>query len=870
MLCILWMFISCPLMGQPKSKKLLTAADYPKWGTLFVEALSEKGNWVAYTMRYEELQKDTLFLKNTKTQKTIVIPTAVSGKFNKEQQFACLTADGVMEVNLKTAQKQLIQKATDFAFSTNGKYLLMLLTTTNNQKKLVISDNKGKKVKIIENVTTYKLHEASDKIVCTIESARHNAVIIVDLKNSLSEKKITESPNYIYTQASWNSSGNALAFFEESSDKKVPIPTQIGYFNGKKNQFSQFSMEDNTKIADSMRIDTSQNIALSLSDDGLKVFFGIKEKKLFDNSPETVQIWKTKDNWIYPKRKKIHNWRITVKTAVWNADTNQFLTITDPQFPKLMLDGKQQWALVFNPMYTESQYQLEDDRDYYVRNLTTGTTQLVLKRMPVSDFETLMIPNTNYFVYYQNKNWWLLDCSTQQKQNLTEKLVVNFENSNYDRPGYIPSYGIAAYNTSNNSILFYDQYDIWEIAIDSKKANRLTHGREQQICFRIQKPKNSSGHNASFNGTSCKVIDLEQGLVLEATDPNTMNSGYYSWNKKDKESKIIFAGKCIDQLFNASKNNSYLFREQDYDSPPSLIFKSTASGGSQKLFQSNPQHYHYYWGKAELIHYQNPQGKKLKGILYYPANYDPKLKYPMIVDIYEKQSDELHLYVNPTELELNGTCSTNFISQGYFYLKPDIVYEIGKPAIAALECVTAATQSIIDKGLINPNKIGLTGHSYGGYESCFIATQTNLFATAVIGAAATNLNSYYFATNWDIGKPHIWRIENQQWRMGKSLFEDWEGYNQNSPIYYTKNVSIPLLIWTGEKDQNVNTSQTIEFYLALKRLNKEAIMLYYPNEGHALVHEKTQRDLTRRMQNWFDYFLKDQTPASWILDMKNN
>ncbi|MNY21577.1 x-prolyl-dipeptidyl aminopeptidase [compost metagenome] len=104
----------------------------------------------------------------------------------------------------------------------------------------------------------------------------------------------------------------------------------------------------------------------------------------------------------------------------------------------------------------------------------------------------------------------------------------------------------------------------------------------------------------------------------------------------------------------------------------------------------------------------------------------------------------------------------------------------------------------------------------------------------------------------------MWRIENQQWRMAKSLFEDRESYNQNSPIQYIKNVSIPLLIWTGEKDNNVNTSQTIEFYLALKRLEKQAIMLFYPNEGHNIIKEKNQRDLSQRILNWFDYYLKDK------------
>lgn len=871
MILFVFMLISCSVMGQLKAKKQLTPADYSKWGTLFVEEISEKGNWVSYSMRNFELQIDTLFVKNTKSKQTVVIPNGTKGKFNQEEQFACLTPEGVLEVNLKTTKKQLFKNTTAYTFSTNGKYFIVEKEDTNNHKSLEIKSSNGKTVKTIESINSYNLNKHSDKLICITKSTTNNAMLIIDLEKSLSETIIIESSIYNFSNPTWNSQGNALVFFEDSLDNKAEKNKKIGYYNCKENKLLQFSMEDNSNMAETMQIDSNPQIPLTISDDGQRVFFRISEKQNLNNkkSPETVQIWRASDNWIYPVIKKFDNWKKTPKTALWNIATNQFLAITDTQYPKLILDGKQEWALIYNPMANKSSYKRDDDRDYYSKNLRTGETQLAIKQLPASLSETLMIPNTHYLVYYQNKNYWLLDLSTQRIQNLTENLNINIENSNYDRPGDIPSYGIAAWNKTNNSILIYDQYDIWEIAIDTKKATRLTSGKENEICFRIAKLKNGSWETSNYDGLSCREVDLDEGLILEATNANTITSGYYSWDRTDKESKIIFTDKRIDQLFKATKNNNYVYRQQDYDSPPSLLFKDKSVKSPQKLFQSNLQHYNYYWGKSELIHYQNPQGKPLKGILYYPANYDPSIKYPMIVDIYEKQSKELHYYVNPTDLAGGEACRTNFISQGYFYLMPDIVYEIGKPAISALECVTAATQSIIDKGLVNPKKIGLTGHSYGGYESCFIATQTNLFATVVIGAPATNLNSYYLTVNWDVGRPQMWRIENQQWRMGKSLFDDWEAYNQNSPIYYTKNVSVPLLIWTGEKDNNVNTSQTIELYLALKRLDKKAIMLYYPNEGHALMKEKTQRDFSHRIHNWFDYYLKDQTRESWIVDTKN-
>lgn len=163
---------------------------------------------------------------------------------------------------------------------------------------------------------------------------------------------------------------------------------------------------------------------------------------------------------------------------------------------------------------------------------------------------------------------------------------------------------------------------------------------------------------------------------------------------------------------------------------------------------------------------------------------------------------------------------------------------------------------------------GLIGHSFGGYETSFIVTRTNIFATAIAGAPATDLTSWYLTVGWNTGRPEFWRFESQQWRMGKSLFEDMESYNRNSPILHVKQITTPLLLWTGEVDKQVNTNQSIEFYLALHRLEKQATMLIYPKERHALLKEENQKDLTKRIQNWFDYYLKDMQPQPWMLKDK--
>jgi dipeptidyl aminopeptidase/acylaminoacyl peptidase len=861
---IIFVLVSCPILGQVKQKIQLSSADYPLWGTLQLDKISEKGKWVSYNMQYEQ-QTDTLFLQNTVTKKTTSFPKGTNGKFNKEDSFACVTPAGLVWVNLNTGKQQFIPQAIDFAFSANVKYILVLKNDSKNQRVLEIRTSNGEWIQGLKEVTTFILNEAEDKVLCFIKSDATNAVILLNLDETLTKKVIIEDSKSIFTNGTWDSSGTAVAFFQESIDSAIEKNTKLIYYNGNENKPITLSLENQPSIPKEMQMDAGGTVKLTISQDGQKVFFGIKDKTQIaaKSDSESVQIWKASDNWIYPQQKDIKNWKQTVKTAVWWPAKNQCRQITTNEFPMLMLDGKQQYALIYNPIPSKPQYTYDDDTDLYGKNLETGECSLWIEKHSGNINHTLASPNGQYIAYFKNSNWWLFDIATKTHRNLTERLGINCEDADYDNAGEIPAYGIAGWTKNDKSILIYDKYDIWEITPDGKAATRLTTGKEKQICFRIPKKMDGTWNKQNCDGLISNEVDLENGLVLQAKGDNLF-SGYFTWNRKQREKAIVYTNSQIDQILKASKSNTYVFREQKYDSPPTVLIKDESKNKPQIVFESNPQHKKYEWGKSELIYYHNSKGKILKGILYYPAGYDSNKKYPMIVHIYERQSNELHNYVNPSELDSTGFNITNFTSQGYFVLLPDIQYEIGNPGTSALDCVVTATQSIIDKGLVLPNKIGLIGHSFGGYETSFIVTQTNIFATAIAGASATDLTSWYLTVGWNTGRPEIWRFESQQWRMGKSLFEDLESYNRNSPILHTKQVKTPLLLWTGEEDKQVNSNQSIEFYLALRRLEKQATMLVYPKERHALLNEANQKDLTEKISDWFDYYLKDKEKSKWM------
>jgi dipeptidyl aminopeptidase/acylaminoacyl peptidase len=215
---------------------------------------------------------------------------------------------------------------------------------------------------------------------------------------------------------------------------------------------------------------------------------------------------------------------------------------------------------------------------------------------------------------------------------------------------------------------------------------------------------------------------------------------------------------------------------------------------------------------------------------------------------------------------MEGFNIANLTAKGYFVLLPDIEYEMGNPGLSAADCTIAATKEVIRRGLVNSDKIGLTGHSFGGYETNFIITQTDLFAAAVSGAGISDLRSHYLSIGWPLGSAEIWRYESQQLRMNKSLFEDKDGYDRNSPVVHADRVNTPLLLWTGEEDRQIHYYQSIAFYLALQRCNKKEIMLVYPSDRHVIYDRSHQKDLTRRIEEWFDYYLKDKSEAKWIVN----
>ena len=192
-------------------------------------------------------------------------------------------------------------------------------------------------------------------------------------------------------------------------------------------------------------------------------------------------------------------------------------------------------------------------------------------------------------------------------------------------------------------------------------------------------------------------------------------------------------------------------------------------------------------------------------------------------------------------------------------------FDPGDPGVSSVKTMEIAVKAVVDKGLVDAKKVGLVGHSWGGYQSAYAVTKTNVFAAAVAGAGLTNLVSMYGMVAWAFGgAPENNHFEVGQERMMVPPWKDKESYVRNSPVMNIDNVNTPLLFEVGDNDKNVDWRQGIEMYNAARRVGKQMVLLVYANEGHGLRQDKNRYDYQNRILSWFGHYLKGEPAEEWI------
>ena len=320
--------------------------------------------------------------------------------------------------------------------------------------------------------------------------------------------------------------------------------------------------------------------------------------------------------------------------------------------------------------------------------------------------------------------------------------------------------------------------------------------------------------------------------------------------------------KRVAQLAKAKRADRFVYSVQDFDDSPDYFTSGPTFTEAKQVTTTNPFMSEYAWGRSALIDYKTRLGVSLQGALFYPANYDASKKYPMVVYMYEKLSDGVHQFSMPSEREVYNAAA--FTTRGYLYLQPDIVFRPRDPGLSVVDAVVPAVQRVIEMGIADPAKVGIVGHSWGGFDSVFLATHTNLFKAAVAGAPITDLVSNYGNHHWSSGIAETDHIETGQQRMQVPLYEDLQAYLRNSAIYTAHTMQTPLLMMFGENDGTVHWHQGVALYNIARRAGKNVVMLAYAGEDHGLRKRQNQIDYHHRIFEWFDHYLTGAVAPQWI------
>lgn len=522
----------------------------------------------------------------------------------------------------------------------------------------------------------------------------------------------------------------------------------------------------------------------------------------------------------------------------------------------------------------EASYSGRNYVDVYRMDLTTGKSALVQKRKPAIGTMMPSPDGTKMLYWGTDGNYWVMDLATGDTVNITRGLPVRFVNTEDDHNNlYPPPITPRGWASDNSAVLLYDNWDVWKVPVNpsaGRAVNLTGDGRRTQVrynrLYQFDAPgAGRGGGGGRFGGPgNDDGIDLSKPLYFGT---------YGEWTKKEGLSRVDPGKAGASQLvFDTARFNitrardadTFMYTRQNFTEYPNWWVFNAGFKDGYRVTDANPQMKDLPWSSGtRLIDYRSDKGDRLQAAMYLPANFDPSKKYPMLVTIYEKRSQNMRSFVAPSETRAPDP--TLFTSRGYIVLDPDIVYRVNDPGMSAVWCVVPAVKAAIAQGFVDPKKVGLWGHSWGGYQTAFLVTQTDIFSAAIAGAALTDMVSMYSSIYWNSGGTNQAIFESSQGRFKGNFTENYDAYIRNSPAFHAKDVKTPLILLHNDKDGAVDFNQGITYFNTLRQLGKDVILLEYVGENHGLARPANQKDYAGRMREWFDYHLKDATPADWIL-----
>lgn len=409
---------------------------------------------------------------------------------------------------------------------------------------------------------------------------------------------------------------------------------------------------------------------------------------------------------------------------------------------------------------------------------------------------------------------------------------------------------LPLWEEKGTSILFASNDTLWRASVEDGQVHALAHFPGKQV--------------ETIRRDANLIWGIEGGAstVVIARDERTEKRSFHKVNLASGEQTELFAGDFdVDSplnMFATKAGDRVLYVAEDSGHSRDLWEFSASAGKPHAITHINPQMDDYRMGSSRIVEWRDLDGRLLHGALLLPSAFEAGKKYPLVVGVYGG-----HLLSADAESFGFGGCISPINAQllatrGYAVLCPDAPQTVGSPMLDLAKTVLPGINEVINIGIADPEKVGIMGHSYGGYSVLCLVVQTRRFKAAVMSGGFGDLFSDYGAMDEHGSSFGVAADEKGQGLMDGTPWDFRDRYMENSPFFYLNRVETPLLILHGSADTTVPSFLADQVFVALRRLGKTVSYAQYQGEGHSAQGwtYEDEKDYLMRVLEWFDKYLQ--------------
>lgn len=887
---------------------------YERWKTIDTRRLAASGRWLAYTLTVEWGDPE-LVVRATDTETEHRISRGADPRFAADDAFVAfelrpgfdtvrqlrrngverddLPKDSLGILDLRTGDVIRLPRVRSFRAAERGPWIAYHLererdttvadtapsqqgdTTAASPKKasetgttLVVRHVGSGWETRIPHVTGYAFAKPGTRLAAALSSrdGADDGVVVLTLADTAVLQRIIGGRGSYETPV-LDESGERVAFLTNRDETEQETPRFALYvWQAGRDAAHRIAAAGDAGVPAAWAPSAHRQPRFSTS--GERVFFGTAPVRppapkdtLLDDERIDVDVWHWQDPVLQPEQLlEVEQERKRTYLAVVHLRDGRVVQLADPEVPEVRVayGGDVPYAVAESevPYRRLRSWDYPTYRDLYAVDLRSGERRLLARKQQARGAAS---PDGRWITWYDPgaRAWFVRPTVGGPVRNATAGIPHPLYDEDHDRPYPASPYGSAGW-TRDGRLLVYDRYDVWVVDPAGREpARNVTDGvgRRDRLQFRVVDLDPEED-----------VLDATVPLLLRAFHVGDKRAGFYrdhvGGNRPPE--RLVFMARRFSRPEKAAEADRLVFTRESVQEFPDLWVSDLAFSTMRKLSDANPQQAEYRWADVELVTWRSTDGRPLQGLLYTPEDFDPSQTYPMMVYFYERNADNLHAHYHPYA-HRSVIRPTFYASRGYVVFIPDIVYTEGYPGESALDCVVPGVLSILDRGFVDPERIGVQGHSWGGYQIAYLVTRTHLFRAAAGGAPVANMTSAYGGIRWGSGLSRMFQYERTQSRIGGSLWETPLRYIENSPIFWADRVETPLLMMHNDEDGAVPWEQGIEMFVALRRLGKPAWLINYNGEPHWPLPFQKRKDWNIRMQQYFDHYLRNAPPAEWMV-----